>query len=113
MKYVNARTQFVVTEGHMEHLEAKVRDGGTFEERERFRNAKIQFLDTLADLLNSSEIAKQWEDTPLMKENSVTANKMTPEMDKQNNFKMTLIVGIAIFTYMIAGVVYIFANFHK
>ena len=123
MKYKNAKTQYEVTRGMMEHLEYKIAQGASIAELTQFQDAKIQLLDTLANLLINPEIAKAWEDS-VVKENyeqgaqairsSIESiNQIQRKMNREADFQIRIMVSLAIFAWVFVGAVMIYANLHK
>ena len=123
----NARTQFHVTNSHLEHLNYMIALNGTPEQRAKFHEARVQLLDTLGDLLNDPKIARAWEDDEVNKRiedrNDEIARlkdqrdffSKTPQgqtLDAQSKFNMNLVCGLALFAYVVVTALWIYANFH-
>lgn len=58
----NARHQYDVIVSIVGHLIRQIDKNATPEERARFKEVYVPFLDTLADLLNTPRIAQAWEE---------------------------------------------------
>lgn len=121
----NAKRQMQVAKSFVEHLETKIALNCSDEEFLRFRKAKIEFLDTVADLLNNPKIAVQWdnplrnaldeervEDKVQVRTPSENLDAIIKDMDKQAKFQLNLICGLAVFAYVVCTAVYLYGNFH-
>jgi hypothetical protein len=119
MKHRNAQTQYFVTKGHMKHLEYKIFQGASAEEIARFRNVMIPFLDTLADLMNNPEIAKQWDDdhtNQVAQEYQQSAEDVQilyKKMQKDSALEMKLVLGALMFAWAVASAFYVYGLLHK
>ena len=121
----NARTQFHVTNSHLEHLNYMISLGGSAEERARFHAARVELLDTLGDLLNNPKIAKAWEDDEVNKriaerndqiveltKSAFDNSQQGKEFTAQSKFQMNMICGLAVAAYVIVSALWVWANFH-
>lgn len=95
----NAKKQFGYTSEILAHVEGKIRGRiGYTNQSIALQQAKIEYLDKLADILNDPEIAQAWDENELPEQ---------PKLIKPSSFPMSIIMGMACFSWVIFSIMYV------